>query len=174
MNWRWLFFDYVPPWVPLTRTERRKVRARSWRLMNDRSVRQQLSGPARVARFKDSVLRGACAMTPPTIQGLVMLGFFLKMYFIRTTWLDIPVVVASQLILSWITLSFVHYVLRRPYVLHVLRERGYELCAGCGYWLRGLGPAVDRCPECGVPRVRVGTIIESPQLMKPPRLFAKR
>ncbi len=30
-----------------------------------------------------------------------------------------------------------------------LRERGIDACIRCGYWLRGLGKDVTKCPECG-------------------------
>ena len=30
-----------------------------------------------------------------------------------------------------------------------MRAHGYDLCVGCGYDLRGLGPDVGCCPECG-------------------------
>jgi hypothetical protein len=35
-----------------------------------------------------------------------------------------------------------------------LRERGYDICVNCGYWLRGLGHEVTCCPECGAARDR--------------------
>lgn len=39
--------------------------------------------------------------------------------------------------------------------LHALRDQGFELCSGCGYWLRGLGQNVKQCPECGAERAAV-------------------
>ena len=37
----------------------------------------------------------------------------------------------------------------------VLRQRGYEVCEGCGYALAALGPDVLRCPECGSKRIPI-------------------
>jgi hypothetical protein len=37
-----------------------------------------------------------------------------------------------------------------------LRDRGYDVCLQCGYWLHGLGPDIAQCPECGSPRPRDG------------------
>ncbi len=34
---------------------------------------------------------------------------------------------------------------------------GYELCTQCGYWLKGLGEEVSKCPECGGRREGRGT-----------------
>ena len=52
---------------------------------------------------------------------------------------------------------FVWWILHRYSILPVarrllrerLRERGIEVCIRCGYWLRGLGKDVTKCPECG-------------------------
>lgn len=30
-----------------------------------------------------------------------------------------------------------------------VRHKGYNVCIGCGYWLRGLDGPQARCPECG-------------------------
>ncbi len=34
----------------------------------------------------------------------------------------------------------------------VMQSLGYELYLACGYWLKGLDDATDRCPECGTKR----------------------
>lgn len=39
----------------------------------------------------------------------------------------------------------------RP-VRMAMRNAGYDLCLGCGYELRGLDGAIERCPECGETR----------------------
>ena len=39
---------------------------------------------------------------------------------------------------------------RRTY--EILRQSGYDICTRCGYWLKGLDDATDRCPECGTKR----------------------
>jgi len=38
-----------------------------------------------------------------------------------------------------------------PCVYRATRDRGHDVCLGCGYWLRGLGSEAARCPECGTP-----------------------
>ena len=37
----------------------------------------------------------------------------------------------------------------------VVRDRGYEMCLRCGYWLEELSDDMEQCPECGVKRVAV-------------------
>jgi len=39
-----------------------------------------------------------------------------------------------------------------PCVYRATRRHGYDVCAKCGYWLRGLGDDIKRCPECGCAR----------------------
>jgi hypothetical protein len=39
-----------------------------------------------------------------------------------------------------------------PMVRRVMRAHGHDICGKCGYWLRGLGDDVKRCPECGTRR----------------------
>ncbi len=39
-----------------------------------------------------------------------------------------------------------------PCVYRATRQHGYDVCLKCGYWLRGLGGDVKRCPECGAQR----------------------
>jgi len=39
-----------------------------------------------------------------------------------------------------------------PCVYEASRRHGYDICRKCGYWLRGLGDDVERCPECGAIR----------------------
>lgn len=41
---------------------------------------------------------------------------------------------------------------RRRELRRAMLRYGFELCAECGYWLKGLGDDVKRCPECGAPR----------------------
>jgi len=36
-----------------------------------------------------------------------------------------------------------------PLVYAELRERGYDICPKCGYWLRDLDETIAHCPECG-------------------------
>lgn len=42
-----------------------------------------------------------------------------------------------------------------PCVYRATRQRGYDICADCGYWLRGLNDEINRCPECGKAREAV-------------------
>jgi hypothetical protein len=39
-----------------------------------------------------------------------------------------------------------------PCAYRATRRHGHEVCVRCGYWLKGLGEEIDRCPECGARR----------------------
>ncbi|MHC4948785.1 MAG: hypothetical protein ACYTG1_11070 [Planctomycetota bacterium] len=39
-----------------------------------------------------------------------------------------------------------------PCVYRATRQQGYDVCARCGFWLRGLPDEVATCPECGADR----------------------
>ena len=39
-----------------------------------------------------------------------------------------------------------------PCVYRATRQQGYDVCAKCGYWLKGLSDEIKRCPECGMAR----------------------
>ncbi len=51
---------------------------------------------------------------------------------------------------------FALFGLLRPRYDHhlrrVVRDRGYEMCLRCGYWLEELSDDMTQCPECGVKR----------------------
>jgi hypothetical protein len=39
-----------------------------------------------------------------------------------------------------------------PCVYRATRRHGHDVCRKCGYWLKGLGDDIKRCPECGTER----------------------
>ena len=58
----------------------------------------------------------------------------------------------------WVVACFVlgGVVLQRnrfaPCVYRATRRHGYDVCAHCGFWLKGLPEDGEKCPECGVER----------------------
>jgi hypothetical protein len=48
------------------------------------------------------------------------------------------------------------FIYRRP-VWRAMREGGYDVCLGCGYWLAGHGPDATACSECGRARDETGS-----------------
>jgi hypothetical protein len=58
----------------------------------------------------------------------------------------------SAVMALWLSFAFAHYLGGRRTTFQCLRQLGYDLCSVCGYWLRGLGDDVKKCPECGAHR----------------------
>jgi hypothetical protein len=66
---------------------------------------------------------------------------------VPTAWLILScMVVAFVVAVAWVNL---YLRLHRRQLREAMRRRGFELCTGCGYWLKGLGEDVEHCPECG-------------------------
>ncbi len=66
---------------------------------------------------------------------------------------------ASLLLVMIAAAVFIRAVLGRyrfaPCIYRATRQHGYDVCAKCGYWLRGLADKIERCPECGTIRAAV-------------------
>lgn len=134
MNLRWLVFDYVDPELHLMPEQRKRVRRRGLLSANE-ADKQTGWGPAMFA-----------ALTP----GLAMLlGMVVYFAFFRTSLIGIAVMLGVQIAITWIVFAFIGRFTWRPLVCAELRRMGHEVCPACGYWLRGLGDHVQRCPECG-------------------------
>jgi hypothetical protein len=138
MNWRWLTYDHVPPELGLDRAERRSVRRevrQGWGIFDDRSLGARvriiagcLGGIAIVAImfvFKDDLEAAA-----PGGTGTIL---FWMIYWI---------------VLYYFSAVFWRSLYERK-TWRVLRKRGYDLCAECGYLLKGLPGDQGQCPECG-------------------------
>ena len=136
MNWRWLIFDYADPELPISLWGRLRI---SFKMIP-------------IWRLPRSVRRGryifALAMVP---FGLMpMLPFLIARPGIPTGLLMyLPVPFAF---LVWAGGCFLYGLTCRREYMHRLRVSGFEVCLQCGYWLRGLGDDVKRCPECGAAR----------------------
>jgi hypothetical protein len=135
VNWRWLWFDYVDPDLPLTAEQRRTIRRR---------VRAMRRG------FRAGFNRWDAAETLLIAAGVVVflmcwyLLFGIRGSLLRFLLVYIPVI--------WVWQALVMRYTRRPWSLRAVREAGYDVCLQCGYWLRGLGDDVRVCPECGAQR----------------------
>jgi hypothetical protein len=80
----------------------------------------------------------------------IVIRYFVTGAFPLWTW-----VIATSL-LTALGVGLAYYPLMRPFHTREIRRamirRGFELCPQCGYWLKGLGPDSEHCPECGAER----------------------
>ncbi|UCD76602.1 MAG: hypothetical protein JSV91_06690 [Phycisphaerales bacterium] len=140
MSWRWLILDYIPPELGLTSGQRKQARRRMYRL-----------------RHRVPVVNWVLYLFGP-VAGIVGCHFIYRWLAAALVVMDLPEgwakCSAAALALLGFTIGYA-LLLAALYVgpmRRALREMGYEVCVRCGYWLRGLGDADDRCPECGSKR----------------------
>jgi hypothetical protein len=135
MNLRWLWFDYVPPWAPLTGSQRRAVRRRIT--------------AARRGSHVDPWLR--LAVSIPLIASYsclcAMLYYLAPRQFIGMR-LGPAVRCGLAAACCWIIAAILAQWFFGRRVARTLRELDFKVCAACGYDLRG-SDEPGRCPECG-------------------------
>ena len=129
LNLRWLIFDYVPPGIKLTPQQRRDFRRKAKDEYLPTTWKTELLG------FLVSL---------PLIFGWITVLFFIG-FAIPLNGALFPLAVAG----IWVILTVLRWRFARRATFAALREIGYDVCLNCGYWLRGLGDEVERCPECG-------------------------
>ena len=84
---------------------------------------------------------------------------FLIIRLVQTNQMGIWFYIAMQILLvplSWIWMSIVYGLFLRPEYYYRIHLEGYDVCLGCGYWLRGLDESIKKCPECGTERKTFG------------------
>ncbi len=122
MNIRWLWFDYVPEDISLTKAQRRRVNRRTWSAVRRKWFIVLIGGLL-------CTLLATLLFLYSTPRSLHYLSLF-------------PLVLVIEL-----GLVTAGWVFARPEVFRALREVGVKVCPKCGYDLRG--QSGDSCPECG-------------------------
>ena len=137
MNWRWLYFDYADPDLPLTLWERIKV---AWR-------------PIPLWKLPHSARRGRIisllAMLPVGVAAFLSTRLLIPWTDSNLFGLLLILLLLLWSLGSWIWGCLVVGVFGRSEYLHRLRLEGFDVCLKCGYWLKGLSEDVKQCPECG-------------------------
>ena len=139
----WLWPEYVNRELPLTKQERRAIYRDAWKLWaaDRRNIVLYLTLPVfyLLTVFFASDVGGWIA----TIIGAS--GLTHRLFR-----------AGAPAALFGICFVFGGAVLQRlrfgPCVYRATRQHGHDVCAKCGYWLRGLGAGITRCPECGTER----------------------
>jgi len=136
MNTRWTRLRHIDSALPLTRDNRRTILIRS----------NKHAGKVPGLRLRLVIvsllvlgvgiggsmpLMWWLARTVPLHPFVAVLGYILICVFCA--------ILYAQIVYSWYA---------RPTRLAV-RDTGFEICLGCGYWLRELESGVKHCPECG-------------------------
>lgn len=138
MNVRWLMFDYADPALPMTFRQRLRAAFRTLPLIT-------LPPGFLLARVK---FTGAIA----PMLFVPHLGLFLLLPMQPAVLRLYAVLVFLWVPVFWIWSCFAYGLICRREHFHRIRLEGFDVCMGCGYWLRGLDEEVKRCPECGAAR----------------------
>lgn len=137
MKLNWLLFQYAPPDLKLSRAERREVRRRTWRL------------------YRATPISLIISLAAATLLGLAYGALLLLIDRVSLGTVYPIVVVAGPLVvvaLTWLVIAVAGRWIYGKAQRLALRQMGFDVCAQCGYWLRGLGDDVTNCPECGAAR----------------------
>jgi hypothetical protein len=139
----WIWPDYLSRDLPATRQERKVIHREAWRLWsaNKWNVVLYMILPATylltAALVRDAGgFIGACAGA----SGLAHKAFRIGALVLHLT---VCFVVGGAILQRF---RFA------PCVYRAARRHGYDVCAKCGYWLKGLGTDTTHCPECGAER----------------------
>ena len=139
----WIWPDYVQRELPLTPQERKAVHREAWKLWwaNKWNLILYLALPAfyLLTVFSASDVGGRLA----TLIGVG--GWIHRLFRAGAPF----VLFVACFVVGGAVLQRLRFA---PCVYRALRYHGYEVCARCGYWLRGLGNDILRCPECGTLR----------------------
>lgn len=141
MSWVWP--EYVSRDLPLSEQERKTIRRNAWRLWwaDKRNVLFYLVVPTfyLFTVFFASDVGGWVAAL------LGARGMIHKLFR-----------AAAPIVLFVLCFVMGGALLQRyrfaPCVYGATRQQGCDVCARCGYWLRGLSDDIERCPECGAKR----------------------
>ena len=141
MNWRWLLYDYIPPELKISRDFRKGIRKKvrsDWHLL--------LGKDGLLCLFIWLISLTGCFYLLDWLMNIVNASGLMMAAFTKviTIWTFAGVVYFSH------CLIFSPLSARRTY--EILRQSGYDVCAQCGYWLKGLDETTDHCPECGTKR----------------------
>ena len=139
----WIWPEYVNRELPLTKQERKAVLRDAWKLWfaNKWNIALYLTLPA---------------FYLATVFGASDVGGLVATFAGGGGLIDKVFRAAAPVVLFVMCFVLGGAVLQRyrfaPCVYRATRGHGYDVCAKCGYWLRGLGDDIKRCPECGCAR----------------------
>jgi len=139
----WLWPEYVDRDLQLSREQRKAVHRDAWKLWT---------------RDKKNI--ALYLMVPIVYLTVVPFasdlgGRFASLLGVTGT-LHVIARAAAPVLLAVGCFVFGGSVLQRfrfgPCVYQALQQHDHDVCARCGFWLRGLPTEVEKCPECGEAR----------------------
>jgi hypothetical protein len=131
-----LFNLYIDESIPVDRETKRTIRRSAWRLWNRNPV--------------NGLIFGIGLLTP-----IFVFPWISRQLAPVQSWTGIPDFLLTFSLYVVYLLALLICMRRwryAPYVYDELRDRGFDVCLKCGYWLKDLDNTVKNCPECGKER----------------------
>ena len=133
-----LFFPkFIDEAIPLTKYQRKLARDKAWWIWRS---------------YKLNIC--IYLIVPITVVGGYSLVIQLLENFMSTKlsgWASVMCSLGYPLLLLMAFRLMQHFRFA-PHYRSAVHEFGYNVCVGCGYWLRGLDKSIKACPECGFRR----------------------
>ncbi|MHC4989502.1 MAG: hypothetical protein ACYTGC_00850 [Planctomycetota bacterium] len=137
MNLRWLFGNFADPQYALSREEQRELS----------HLAHKKYMPSRTFFLWTALT----LLVPVGVAYKVVLPVALDRLGMSGRNGPYIVGVAIIILLFWVWSAWVYRTIYQRPVRLAMREKGHDVCVGCGYRLQGLS-ADTECPECGETR----------------------
>ena len=143
-NIRWLVCQYVDPALPLSRTQLAAAR---------RCGVRQTGGRRQVVAISLTIVLtlGLFFAAIWVIGRSVIIEMILSSHG-EPLLLAYPFWVAITAVIWWVVITLLARWTYAPAVRAAVAKLGYEICPGCGHWVREAETEFRRCIECGTGR----------------------
>jgi hypothetical protein len=139
----WLWPDYINADLPLTSQDQKAIHRAAWKLW--------WTNRWNLILHLVFCLAGFLAMLNAADVGgwlASLMGIGGPMHKVCRAASLLLVMIAAAVVIRAVLVRYRF----APCVYRATRKHGFDVCADCGYWLRGLGDDTAHCPECGAKR----------------------
>lgn len=136
MSWRWLIYDHIPRELNIPRSQRKAI------------VKEARQGLFALPEFA----RRARNLVSIVVLLLLSAGLMLGLEYVIARKPPRSVQYGYLMFMGLAIHLYCVIVWRsllEKRTFRILRKRGYNICAECGYLLQGLPDDQEHCPECG-------------------------
>ena len=139
----WLWPEYIPRELVLTKQQRKVIHRQAWKLWSRNKWNFALY--LTLLTFYILTVFFASDMGGHIATLIGARGLIYKLFRAAAPF----VLLVSCFVIGGAILQRYRFA---PCVYQATRQQGYEVCSKCGYWLKGLGDDIKHCPECGIQR----------------------
>jgi hypothetical protein len=119
--------------------------AEAKRIVNE--VLRDADATGKPRRRMPLAMLGGATLSAAVVSGITGAGLPRLAAGLSRFWITVICAVLAAIVSAiWVN---IYLRLHRRQFREAMRRRGFELCLGCGYWLKGLSDDITHCPECG-------------------------